>query len=93
MHPANLGQLLEDTTLFLVCEVLLELTLFVTQTLSVRRHPRWRHGEQNVGAIHPVDMQQFPLPLQTQCSLGQLLWPFVNLNAIIPPDLKDVMFS
>ena len=37
--------------------------------------------------------QQFPLPLQTQCSLGQLLWPFVNLNAIIPPDLKDVMFS
>src|SRR5712692_5473018 len=57
LHSANLGQLLEDTTLLLVCTELLELTLFVAKTLDARRHPRWRHVEQNVGAIHPVDMR------------------------------------
>jgi hypothetical protein len=57
LHPTPLGQLLEDTTLFLVCKELLELTLLVAKTLAARRHPRWRHGEQNVGAIHPVDMR------------------------------------
>ena len=57
LHPTDLGQLLEDTTLLLVFEELLELTLFVPKTLGIRRYPRWRHGEQNVGAIHPVDMR------------------------------------
>src|ERR1043166_3251239 len=57
LHPANLGQLLEDTTLLLVGKELLELPLFVVKTLGARRHPRGRHGEQNVGAIHPVDMR------------------------------------
>src|SRR5215510_5318448 len=56
LHPANLGQLLEDMTLLLVFKELLELTLFVAQTLDACRHPRGRHGKQNVGAIHPVDM-------------------------------------
>jgi hypothetical protein len=37
--------------------------------------------------------QQFPLSLQAQYSLGQLHWPFVNLNAKIPPDLNDLMAS
>jgi hypothetical protein len=37
--------------------------------------------------------QQFPLSLQAQGSLGQLPWPFVNLDAKIPPALNDVMFS
>ena len=114
LHPANLGQLLEDTTLLLVFKELLELTLFVAKTLDARRHPRWRHGEQNVGAIHPVDMrhhrvkstrgdileaqvlldcQPFPLSLQAQCSRGQLHWPFVNLDAKIPPDVNVLIFS
>src|SRR5207248_2564954 len=44
-------------TLLLVCKELLELTLLVAKTLDARRHPRWRHAEQNIGAIHPVDMR------------------------------------
>jgi hypothetical protein len=34
LHPAKLSQLLEDTTLLLVFEALLELTLFVAETLG-----------------------------------------------------------
>jgi hypothetical protein len=41
LHPANLGQLLEDTTLLLVCKELLELPLCVAKTRDARRHPRW----------------------------------------------------
>jgi hypothetical protein len=37
--------------------------------------------------------QQFPLSLQAQCSRCRLTWPFVNIDAKIPPDLNDVMFS
>src|SRR4029453_5075811 len=55
--PVKLAPLLEDTTLLLVFEELLELTLFVAKALGARRHPRWRHVEQNVGTIHPVDMR------------------------------------
>src|SRR6266581_3973133 len=40
---------LEDTTLLLVCQELLELPLCVAQACGARRPPRWRHGEQNVG--------------------------------------------
>src|SRR4030095_9184090 len=57
LHPANLGQLLENTTLLLVCKELLKLPLCVAKTRNARRHPRWRHGEQKVGAIYPVDMR------------------------------------
>jgi hypothetical protein len=38
-------------------------------------------------------LQPFPLSLQAQGSLGQLYWPFVNIDAKIPPDVNDVMFS
>jgi hypothetical protein len=37
--------------------------------------------------------QQFPLSLQAQSSLGQLPWPFVNIDAKIAPDLNAVIFS
>ena len=37
--------------------------------------------------------KQFPLSLQAQCSRGQLHWPFVNLDAKIPPDSNDLMCS
>jgi hypothetical protein len=57
LHPANLGQLLEDPTRLFAFKDSLELALFITETLHFRRHPRWRHMEQNVGAIYPVDMR------------------------------------
>ena len=38
-------------------------------------------------------MQPFPLSLQAQCSRGQLHWPFVNLDATIPPDVNVLIFS
>jgi DDE_Tnp_1-associated len=37
--------------------------------------------------------QPFPLSLQAQCSRGQLHWPFVNLDAKIPPDVNVLIFS
>ena len=37
--------------------------------------------------------QPFPLSLQAQCSRGQLHWPFVNLDAKIPPDVNVLRFS
>ena len=37
--------------------------------------------------------QPFPLSLQAQCSQGQLHWPFVNLDAKIPPDVHVLIFS
>jgi hypothetical protein len=37
--------------------------------------------------------QPFPLSLQAQCSRGQLHWPFVNLDATIPPDVNVLLFS
>jgi hypothetical protein len=40
-----------------------------------------------------VGRQQFPLSLQAQSSLGQLPWPFVNIDAKIAPDLNAVIFS
>ena len=40
-----------------------------------------------------VRNQPFPLSLQAQCSLGQLHWPFVNIDAKIPPDLNALIFS
>src|SRR4029434_5073815 len=76
LHPANLGQLLEDTTLLLVFEELLELTLFVAKTLGARRHPRWRHVEQNVGTIHPVDMGHH----RVKCTRGDILKAQVLLD-------------
>ena len=36
--------------------------------------------------------QQFPLRLQAQYSLGELHWPFVNIDAKIPPDWNDWTF-
>jgi hypothetical protein len=38
-------------------------------------------------------LQPFPLSLQAQCSRGQLHWPFVNLDAKIPPDVNVLIFS
>ena len=32
------------------------MTLFFANALDVRRHSRRRHVEQDIGAIHPVDM-------------------------------------
>jgi hypothetical protein len=43
-------------------------------------------------AMLPV-VQPFPLSLQAQCSRGQLHWPFVNLDAKIPPDVNVLIFS
>ena len=40
-----------------------------------------------------VIRQPFPLSLQAQCSRGQLHWPFVNLDAKIPPDVNVLIFS
>ena len=40
-----------------------------------------------------LDQQRFPLSLQAQCSRGQLHWPFVNLDAKIPPDVNVLIFS
>jgi hypothetical protein len=37
--------------------------------------------------------KQFPLSLQAQCSRGQLHWPFVSLDAKIPPDVNVLIFS
>ena len=39
------------------------------------------------------EVQQFPLSLQAQCSRVQLHWPFVNLDAKIPPDVNVLIFS
>jgi hypothetical protein len=39
------------------------------------------------------NIQQFPLSLQAQESLGQLRWPFVNFEANIAPDLNDLRLS
>lgn len=52
----NLGQLLEHTPFFFAFQVLLELTLFVAETLGFLRHPRRRHMQQDVGAVHPVNV-------------------------------------
>jgi hypothetical protein len=43
--------------LLLVGKALLERPPGVTQPRDARRHPRWRHREQNRGAIHPVDLR------------------------------------
>ena len=43
--------------------------------------------------VQTLDRQQFPLGLQAQYSLGELHWPFVNIDAKILPDVNDVMFS
>ena len=40
-----------------------------------------------------LQTQPFPLSLQAQCSRGQLHWPFVNLDAKIPPDVNVLIFS
>src|SRR6266850_8537332 len=40
-----------------------------------------------------VEVQQFPLSLQGECSPCELHWHFVNLDAKIPPDLNDVMLG
>jgi hypothetical protein len=40
-----------------------------------------------------ITRQPFPLSLQAQCSRGQLHWPFVNLDAKIPPDVNVLIFS
>ena len=40
-----------------------------------------------------MSYQPFPLSLQAQCSQGQLHWPFVNLDAKIPPDVNVLIFS
>jgi hypothetical protein len=37
--------------------------------------------------------QPFPLSLQAQCARGHLHWPFVNLDAKIPPDVNVLIFS
>jgi len=37
--------------------------------------------------------QPFPSSLQAQCSRGQRHWPFVNLDAKIPPDVNVLIFS
>ena len=37
--------------------------------------------------------QPFPPSLQAQCSRGQRYWPFVNLDANIPPDVHVLIFS
>src|SRR5712692_2535241 len=41
---------------FLVRKTLLERSLFVTHTLDPRGEAWWRHVQQDVGTIHPVDM-------------------------------------
>src|SRR5262250_2768683 len=79
LHPANLGQLLENTTLLLVGKEVLELTLFVAETLGARRHARWRHGEHNVGARHPVDMG----PYRVKSMRGDILEAQVLLDCFM----------
>lgn len=32
------------------------MTLFVAEALDFLRHPRWRHMQQDVGAIYPMDV-------------------------------------
>jgi hypothetical protein len=57
LHPANLGQLLQDMPFFFVRKTLLERSLFVTNTLDPGREAWRRHVQQDVGTIHPVDMR------------------------------------
>ena len=45
------------------------------------------------GERKQVTVQPFPSSLQAQCSRGQRHWPFVNLDAKIPPDVKVLIFS
>jgi hypothetical protein len=47
LHATDLSQLLEDTALFFVIEILLELTLFVAETPSFVTNTRWRHVQQD----------------------------------------------
>ena len=57
MYATNLGQFLEDVPFFLVRQALLERSLSVTDALALWREARWRHVQQDVGTIHPVDMR------------------------------------
>src|SRR5262252_4896443 len=43
--------------LFFVRKTLLERSLFVTDALVTRGEARWRHMQQDVGTVHPVDMR------------------------------------
>jgi hypothetical protein len=45
-----------------------------------------------IGGSGLLGKQQFPLSLQAQYSLGELHWPFVNIDAKIPPDWNDWTF-
>ena len=55
-NPTNLRQLLEHTTFFFLGKKGVNVTLFFANALDVRRHSRRRHVEQDIGAIHPVNM-------------------------------------
>jgi len=57
LHATNLGQLLKDVPFFFVHKTLLERSLFVADTLGSRGETWGRHVQQEVGAIHPVDMR------------------------------------
>jgi hypothetical protein len=51
-------------------------------------------GTDEFPILFGVELQQpFPLSLQAQCSQGQRHWPFVNLDAKIPPDVHVLIFS
>src|SRR5262249_16297463 len=39
-------------------QTLLERSLLLTDALAPRREARWRHVQQDIGTIHPVDMRQ-----------------------------------
>ena len=57
LHATNLGQLLEDLPFFFGRQTLLERSLLVTDVLAPQREAWWRHVQQDVGTIHPVDMR------------------------------------
>jgi hypothetical protein len=56
LDTADLRQFLEHATFFFVVKSLLELALFVTDTLALGTDPRWRQMQQDVGAIDPMAM-------------------------------------
>jgi hypothetical protein len=56
LHTPNLGQLLEDTTFFFGFKEALELTLFATEAFDLCGDTRWRHVQQNIGTVDPMDM-------------------------------------
>jgi hypothetical protein len=56
LYATDLSQLLEDTAFFFVIKVLLELALLVAEALDLAINTRWRHLQQNIRTVDPMDM-------------------------------------